>query len=129
MMKTALETKEAGPLMNNPNWIHTCQLSQEELGEISHRDHSHLLEAAMGHLQGLQPSLNNLTLGSLRLVRLSPGSPDGTHIIAIAKMLEVEVGKLSLDKCEYMGTRPSVEVISELSRALQQQPGWYAGFD
>lgn len=63
-----------------------------------------------------------LGLSSLRLVRLSPDSADGAHIIPIAKMLVVEPGKLSLDKCEYLGTRPSDDVISELSRALRNDP-------
>lgn len=62
-----------------------------------------------------------LGLSSLRLVRLSPDSADGTHI-PIAKMLVVEPGNLSLDKCEYLGTRPSDDVISELSRALRNDP-------
>ncbi len=68
-----------------------------------------------------------LGLSSLRMVRLSPDSADGTHI-PIAKMLVVEPGNLSLDKCEYLGTRPSDDVISELSRALRERPCWYAGF-
>ncbi|KAI0767780.1 hypothetical protein C8Q74DRAFT_1370493 [Fomes fomentarius] len=128
MMKKALETGEAGPLARNPNWIHTCKLSKEGLRDLSHRDYSHLLEAAMGHLQGLRPRLHDLGLSSLRMVRLSSGSADGIHIIPIAKMFEVDPGKLSLDKCQYLGTQPSDDVISELSRALQKQPCWYAGF-
>ncbi len=128
MMKKALETGEAGPLARNPNWIDTCKLSEEELLNLGLQDHSHLLGAAMGHLQGLRPPLRNLGLSSLRMVRLSPDSADGTHIIPIAKMLVVEPGNLSLDKCEYLGTRPSDDVISELSRALQERPCWYAGF-